>query len=385
MAPDPTGPWQIARVLTNTSPATIVLEAPLDLALGPGYPADLRVIVGNTIYTACGSGWFQGTVALTAVSGGTPAISGAAMNGAGVRVMTSHPGQATLIAKGQVDVTTPDSCVLAGVHPFELHLIVTAFRPTGAAFTVPVACDSAGIKRAAAGTRMQDRDGLGDGTVFSGLTPMLRAVPLDAAGRPTPVVNAHPMAQVAVTIQGPPSSAGLPLDMSWTIGSLVFPDASGPVTFTPAVGAPFVVESVRAEQIERLDLQIQVAGAAGDPLNLTDGATYDRESWHRKTNRIEPRVMASYVGGEPLCSPPGYAWFSFESATATVCTTMPVDSGDNTGYSFDGHSIRQRGRFVTDGTCTLSVRAPRLFGGAGLDRTVTITARDVASLLLLGS
>ena len=372
---------RVAQIIYATSPATLVLEAPLALAVGPDYPSVFTARLRETTLTNCaGAGLVQGTVTLKDVSGSTPAVSATVMNDATVSLSVTDAGTVTLVAKGEIDITSAPTCLPADAHPFELRLTVTAFRPTGAAFTVPSSCASAGVKLVAGGSRMKDGDlPDDDGTVFTAVVPMLRAEPLDALGQPITVANADPLAQIAVAIHGPPGSAGQPMDVSWTIASLVFPEAAGPVTFTPSVGDPLTVEVVRAEQVERLDLEVQLAGFAGGPLNLADQAAYGFADWHRRRNVVEPRAFGTYVGAGALCSPPASSWFTFESATPSICTTMPAKQSDAT-VQLDGMSIGQSGRFVADGICTLSVRAPRLFGGKGFARTLTFTLSEVARL-----
>jgi hypothetical protein len=111
-----------------------------------------------------------------------------------------------------------------------------------------------------------------------------------------------------------------------------------------------------------------------------DQANYDAGGWGRKRNRVEPRVMGTYVGSDPLCSAPAHAWFTFTSATPTVCPTMPVSLPAEGSYLFDGVSVGHGSRFDADGTCSLSVQAPDFGGGAGYAQTLTFDVVNVAAL-----
>jgi hypothetical protein len=371
---DPNTPLVIAHVDLSVSPSKIVWARSLTLAVGADYPSTYTATVASTMWSSCGGaseGSFVGTVTLRAVAGVTPAISAKVMNDARLIVTTAGEADVTLTVTGEVDVITPGGCASAGVHPFELQLAVSAFRPRGTSFTLPSTCADAVVKRMAPGSQIRTPAGS-----VSGSPPVFRPLPVNAAGTPTVVDNAAPAAQVAIRVEGPPSSSTGAAAGPSSIDTFVFPDVPGPITLTPAVGGPLVIEVVDPRQVDRVDITIQLAGFAGSPLVLMDQANYTADDWHRKRNRIDVIATATSVGADPLCSAPAPSWFKFASRTADVCQTMAVETWDLA----NSQSIGQEGRFLADGTCSFAFSMPDLFGGAGYFQNLTFTIAGVALL-----
>lgn len=368
-------PVYSAQIDYQTSPTTIVWQRPIALAVGAGYPDVYTAVVSPNQLVDCGG--FTGAVKLHEALGGNAAVSATVMGDARVVLSISGAGEVPLIMTGEIEVVAGTPCVAAGTHPFELHLTVTAFVPTATSFVVPPSCASASVRRVAPGRRMKDIDSY---VSHPKVTPMFAAVPVGPTGTPVVVANADPRAQVSIRVDGPPRSTGAPTEPPFSLDVLDFPNVPGPVTFTPAGGGPpLVVEVVAPRQIDRMDLEIQLAGCAGGPTNLRDQAAYSSDNWSRRCNRIEPRVSGAFVGSDRLCSAPAYSWFTFATMTPAVCPTMPDQPAPFERAQFDGISVGQSGRFIADGTCNLSLRAPELLGG--YEKNLTFTVSDLASLL----
>jgi hypothetical protein len=75
---------------------------------------------------------------------------------------------------------------------------------------------------------------------------------------------------------------------------------------------------------------------------------------------------------------PAYSWFTFVTTTPAVCPTMPDDPAPGGAAVFDGVFVGHSSRFIADGPCALSLRAPTLLGG--YEKKLAFTVSDVASL-----
>ncbi len=362
---------KLSEIVTVEGQPRIVVAMSVALAVGEGYPTTFTATLDSRQLAGCGA--LSGTIALGEYQGATGAISPELSNDARIKLTVLDVGRSEFVMRGTMTITEATSCIPLGEQPLELRLSVNAFKPTGAGFRVPSACSLAGTKRMAPARRMSDFDG----HVSSDWTSMFRVFPLDQDGKPTLAWNAEASAQVSVRLGGPPSGSAAPKATA-TLDDVTFPNTPGPVTFTPAFGEPLTVHVVAPAEIDRLDVPFLLAGSAGTPLVLEDGARYDQSAYGRRLNRIAPMVPGAYVGSERLCSAPAESWFEWRSSSVRVCTTLPLESDYSGKFTFNGMSIGRAARLLTDGICTLTLRAPELLGG--FEKTISADFRDVALL-----
>jgi hypothetical protein len=162
---------------------------------------------------------------------------------------------------------------------------------------------------------------------------------------------------------------------------MTFSSTKGPIEFVPALGAPLVIEVVDAWQISGAEIQFQLAGMASGPVLLEDGLVYGEDGWRRVANRIAPMVQNTFVGTDPLCSPPPTDRFELTSLTPEVCAVVPLPSEEigKKGELY-GDSLGQGATLLQDGTCSLTLSLPGFAQGAGLTNSLAVTFQNTAEL-----
>ena len=349
---------------------SLTLDTTLTFAVGAAYPTDFLALLPAPLYASCGM--LEGAVTWGEITGSTDAVV-AALDGARLALTVRGPGSAQIVLRGEMVVSEATGCeVPVDVPlPFELRVATRAVIPSDARVEVPARCADAVEARVAAQS------------FGSPMEPFQLAL-LDDAGERMYLANATPEAPVDVRVRGDFSQA-LVDDPPATLSQLAFPATAGVVEIAPLAGTPLRVEVVDAARVTDIDVAFQLAGTAAGPIPLESGATYGADGWNRVENWIAPMVEETWVGSDALCSAPSLAWFQLRSLTPAACQTVPVpaDHFGGTGgkrHLLYGDGTNTAAQLEADGTCTLTLEAPGVANGSGLERSLSASFANVALL-----
>ncbi|MBL8683670.1 MAG: hypothetical protein JNK05_31150 [Myxococcales bacterium] len=156
---------------------------------------------------------------------------------------------------------------------------------------------------------------------------------------------------------------------------LTLPRRRATLSLVPLHGEPGInlAWALPSSEIERLDVEFFVAGAAGSPVTVTDGASIAGS--HRKLRGIYARVLAAQV-----CDAFDMSSLELESDTPEVCRLYRNARGHGDSTNSDAvypHAIR----LVRDGECSVRLRGAALDHGRGIERRVRATFSNVTNFI----
>lgn len=355
--------YGLPEIVETDSGPRMELAARIDLAVGPGYPEAIELMLPDAWWATCGSG--VGPLELDTLSGGEGPVIADRLDAQTIRLEAKESGASAFIGRGKVELEE-DACELQAGTVLELDLSLSVVAHDAVDGRIAMPCVSEEPASVAPGSRPSG--------------PWFSAELLDAYGKPYSAANADADAQLGVELHGEfDADHASPASLrTW-----IAPSRSGRVEIVPALGDPVVVDVVESERIVAAPVEFQLAGAASGSITLVDGERYGDEGWGRVANRIAPMLVEpARTDMGPLCSDPFPGWFRLESLTPSVCTVvdLPVGGDKGDGYLLYGARLGQAARLERAGTCTLELHAPGFAAAAGFPRTFTADFADPAGL-----
>lgn len=349
------------------------------MALGEEYPSSVDVALGG-FYELGSCSDLDGEVEITEVTGGGDMIEASRNDAQSVRLQSQGRGAALVQVTGRFrpsDEQMSSQCWSTyeefSEFYFELDVEVSARAVEGVQINWPLHCEDSSTPLFFTG------DPVSDGAV-SGVT--IQAV--DADGEAFWPINASTRRPVSLTLTAPQGAHLSLSEENGGLASVTLPDIEGVVEITPDRGSSHQLEVVEPSQVTSVQMNFELPGLSSRLIKLQSGQTYGEDEFGGIGDRIIPSLTGpAFIGDRQICSPVPTELFDLTSTTPQVCTIeeRELKDYDFKFVSISGASIGKSAKLLTDGVCKLSMQAPALNDGEGLDAELEATFVNIDTLI----
>lgn len=333
----------------NSGPSGVLSESWHRLAFGAGYPTSLTFTTGDIFQSRC---LWEGTWIPEEVRSSDPSVVEVDLDGDALAVDVVGEGIAEVRVTGIFDGGCPWEGFPYGRQRLIRVMELDVRAPADVQLERPRACESEAELLL-----------LTDAPLAEGI-----AVRLTSDGAPWLAENAREDRQVEVTLSLPDGTTATPPSAEAGLDGVVFHGAAGEVGISAPTGFRETVRVANPADVTGLDLALVVPWAVqGGDYVLEDGETL---SWSDVFVPDEPVVAARIgvprVGAASSCAEAPLSWLELES-------DPPQAEVSERSVWADEPLATQ---IVTDGAVTLTLRAPQVDGGEGLEHRVRVTFTD---------
>ncbi len=333
--------YAVPEIIAAAGGEVVRFDTRVVLAIGEGYPPQFTASLPRSWFGPCGSA--DAPLTVEEIGGANEVVAAELIGGELVLTPGDGPGTTTLIGTGEARFEA-DGCgqTQGSILPLELSLTVQVIVADDAVIESPCGSEPTLVAPSTAS----------DGQLHE---PWFTARLRDE-GEPVVIDNAERQAQLTVRLRGRfDGDASEPASLEeW-----VTPSEPQLVEIAGDHGAALRVDVVDPSRVTAADVQFQIAGFGGGPLELTSGGSYG-PNWARVANRLAPTIHSMSIGSASVCSRPGPDWFELTTRTPANCELTELDDGTN--FLFFGHTTGIAARLRGDGACELELQGPGAVG-----------------------